>query len=119
MQKDNDEEKQGEQIKKRLSQIDIQISRFMDLYSLGTFDIDIIQTKIEPLTNEKGRLEQTLHELQKVKPSTLDNDTVFSLADQFLEKLSNGTLDERRSLVSTLIDKIELLDEKITIYWNF
>lgn len=110
---------QGDQILKRLSQIDSQISKLMDLYTLGTIDIEIIQSKLDPLTDEKSKLEQTLHDLQKIKPSTLDDETVMSLADQFLDKLSSGTLDEKRALISALINKIELLDEKIKIYWNF
>lgn len=114
-----EDEVQVEQIKKRLSQIDSQISKLMDLYSLGTIDIDIIQSKINPLATEKAKLEQTLHEFQKVKPTALDDETVFSLADQFLEKLSTGTMDEKRALIATLINKIELLDEKIKVYWNF
>lgn len=115
----DDTENQSEQIKKRLSQIDSQISKLMDLYSLGTISIDIIQSKIDPLTEEKSKLEQTLHDLQKVKPATLDDETILSLAEQFIEKLSTGTLDEKRALVNTLISKIELLEEEITIFWNF
>lgn len=110
---------QTEQIKKRLSQIDAQISKLMDLYTLGSIDIDIIQAKISPLTAEKGNLENALHELLADQKPNMDDDTVMSLVDAFLEKTKNGTLDERRDILSILIDRIDLNESEVNIHWNF
>lgn len=110
---------QTEQIKKRLSQIDAQISKLMDLYTLGSIDIDIIQAKISPLTTEKGNLEKTLHELHADQKPNMDDDTVMSLVDSFLEKTKNGTLDERRDILNILIDRIDLNESEVNIHWNF
>ena len=114
-----DTQDQTEQIKKRLSQIDAQISKLMDLYTLGSIDIDIIQAKISPLTAEKGNLENTLHELLADQKPNMDDDTVMSLVDSFLEKTKNGTLDERRDILSILIDRIDLNESEVNIHWNF
>lgn len=110
---------QTEQIKKRLSQIDAQISKLMDLYTLGSIDLDIIQSKISPLTTEKGNLENTLHELLADQKPNMDDDTVMSLVDSFLEKTKNGTLDERRDILAILIDRIDLNESEVNIHWNF
>lgn len=110
---------QTEQIKKRLSQIDAQISKLMDLYTLGSIDIDIIQAKISPLTDEKGNLENALHELLADQKPNMDDDTVMSLVDSFLEKTKNGTLDERRDILNILIDRIDLNESEVNIHWNF
>lgn len=114
-----DTQDQTEQIKKRLSQIDAQISKLMDLYTLGSIDLDIIQSKISPLTTEKGNLENTLHELLADQKPNMDDDTVMSLVDSFLEKTKNGTLDERRDILSVLIDRIDLNESEVNIHWNF
>lgn len=114
-----DTQDQTEQIKKRLSQIDAQISKLMDLYTLGSIDIDIIQAKISPLTTEKGNLEKTLHELHADQKPNMDDDTVMSLVDSFLEKTKNGTLDERRDILNILIDRIDLNESEVNIHWNF
>lgn len=114
-----DKQDQTEQIKKRLLQIDSQISKLMDLYTLGSIDIEIIQSKISPLTTEKGNLENTLHEIQADQKPNMDDDTVISLVDSFLEKTKNGTLDERREILNVLIDRIELNEHEVKIHWNF
>ena len=114
-----DTQDQTEQIKKRLLQIDSQISKLMDLYTLGSIDIEIIQSKISPLTTEKGNLENTLHEIQADQKPNMDDDTVISLVDSFLEKTKNGTLDERREILNVLIDRIELNEHEVKIHWNF
>ena len=115
----DDTDIQKEQIKKRLSQIDVQISKFMDLYALGTIDVNIIQGKINPLVEEKSALESTLHELNCAAPANMDDETVISLVDKLIDKFDNGTLDEKREIVATLINKIEVFEDEVKIYWNF
>lgn len=106
-------------IVKRLSQIDSQISKLMDLYTLGTIDIDIIQSKINPLAEEKAALEKTLHESRKETTVNMDDDTVISLVDSLIEILDNGDIADKREIIQLLIDKIEIDNEDIRIYWNF
>lgn len=118
-QQTDDTDIQKQQIKKRLSQIDVQISKFMDLYSLGTIDVNIIQNKINPLTEEKKSLESTLHELNCTKPANMDDETIISFVDSLIEKFDTGTLAEKREIVAALINKIELLEDEVKIYWNF
>lgn len=117
--KTDDVDIQKEQIQKRLHQIDTQISKFMDLYALGTIDMNVIQDKINPLTDEKAALDKTLHELHSVKPANMDNDTIISLVDNLIQKLEDSTLDERREIIGTLIQRIEILEDDVTIVWNF
>lgn len=105
-------------LEERIKQIDSQISRFMDLYSVGGMDLDAIGAKIKPLNDEKKSLEQELESIE-VPEAPISKEEIISLVDAFEEVLMEGDCQKIHGAVSTLIDKVEIDGEDIRIYWAF
>ena len=105
-------------IKARTEKLSSQISKLMDLYSLGTIPLDVISAKVEPLAAEKRALEAELKTLQSV-PETTPTKRIIELVDAFEKVLASGDCYAIHDAVAELIDYIEIDGDKIYIHWNF
>lgn len=112
--KNNDSEKRN-LIEKEIEKIDTQKSRFMDLYGIGNFTIDELNDKIIPLDERKKKLEQ---ELKNTPNGMSEKETIETLAT-FEDVIEGGDFERIRLLINALIDKIELDNEDVYIYWRF
>ena len=113
---DSEKPKRIELIKKRVDEISTQISRYTDLYSLGSLDIDEVKGKIDPLAAERTSLNAELRSLQKVNDSATEQIAEHSLS--FGEFLENGDIENARFALEELIDKIVIDNERIDIFWT-
>ena len=119
----NDSEKISEQnkievIEKQLKSISSQISRLMDLYSFGQFDIEQLDDKIKSLTEQKVKLQNELNLLQNDSEQMTEKE-VMKLVKSFDEVLSSGDFYAIRTVVESLINKIVIDGDDIAIHWNF
>ena len=105
-------------IKNKIQNIDEQISRFMDLYGLGTFTIEQVTSKISPLNEEKKALEKELSTLN-VDTDGMTVEEVVEIVSSFNDILARGDLNEKRLLVESLISYIELDNDDVYIHWKF
>lgn len=105
-------------IENRINEIDQTMSRYMDLYALGSMNMDDIKAKIEPLAKEKDKLTKQLETLQ-VENIKMSSEQAQEYAQGFGEALEKNDLEEQRYLLQELIQKIELDDDDVHIYWNF
>ena len=105
-------------IKKRIKDIGNQMSRFMDLYGTGIYTIHEIEEKVNPLKEEREKLQTQLQVLQ-IESNKLTEEKAIEVASTFEEVLNKGDLPEIRSILEILIEKIEIDDDTITIHWNF
>ena len=112
----NNEDKAIKGLNKRINEINGQISKLMDLYSLGSLTIDEIGNKIEPLKVEQEKLNE---ELTKIKTPKLSDKEVIKIAKSFKQILKKGELEDIRSVIEALIDYIEIDNDDIFIHWNF
>jgi len=105
-------------INNRIVEIGKQLNKLLDLYQLGTVSIENIGKRIEPLQEEKKKLET---ELKKDKPSLpiLSVDEAYELTCSSHEVFESGTNSDKRRLVNSLIKKIVIYQEEIKIYWKF
>jgi site-specific DNA recombinase len=113
-----DEVKQIHAIEDQIKSINSQISRFMDLYGLGRYSIEELDAKTQPLTDQKLKLQQELNRL-KEDSQKMTEDDVMELVSDFDQVIEKGDLTQKRAIIEALIDRIEILDEDITIHWNF
>jgi hypothetical protein len=104
----------SELINKEIAKIDAQISRFMDLYGIGTFSVEDIESKVSLLQDTKKKLENQLNE-----STTLPEKEAVRLIQSFDDILEHGTFEEIKAVIDALIDRIELDDDDITIFWAF
>lgn len=107
-----------EAITARLNQISAQISKYMDLYSLGSIPYDLISSRIEPLSSEKQALENELASLREAKPA-LSTDQVLAFASAFDAVHKSGTPADIHAALQSIIDYIEIDNDNITIHWRF
>lgn len=109
------ESKNAELIPARIEKIEGQVEKLIDLYAVGGIPKDALQKKITELTEEKEQLEATLEEIPK---DSIEIEEAVELAGSLADIIENGSLEEVRLVITTLIKKIEINGEDITIYWN-
>lgn len=101
-------------IKAEISKIDSQINRLLDLYQISDIPIDTIKSKITVLTNKKDELNELLNKNRRA-----DNYKAFQAALNRFEALDDTSgIDERRLLISTLIERITIDEESVNITWR-
>lgn len=105
-------------INNELKKIDETISRFMDLYGLGTFTIEQVNEKVKPLNEKKIALEKELFSLNGTS-EVLTNEETLEIVKTFDEVLGRGDLNEIRLLLDQLIYYIELDNDDVYIHWKF
>lgn len=98
----------------KIKDIDKQIERLMDLYQQGTIPTSIISERIEGLYKEKKSLEN----IEAPQEETNLVDVKYTL-DNFDIVWDHGTMEEKKRIVSTLINKIIIHDNDIEIEWAF
>jgi site-specific DNA recombinase len=106
-------------ISNRISEINKQINKLMDLYQLGTISLYDISSRIEPLHKERSQLENELSELEAHKTPSMTVEECKKIIKTAELIFGNGTTDEKRNLVNMLISKIVILENGIKIYWKF
>lgn len=110
--------KKAKIIRDKITSLDNQRSRFMQLYGLGEFEMDELQENIKPLVEQKKSLQKELEALT-TSFSDMSKEDVFEIVKDFSGIISRGKFDEIRLMIESLVDYIEINDEKIDIHWKF
>lgn len=105
-------------IKNEITSLDGQISRFMDLYGLGTFTIEQVGEKVAPLNEQRNKLNREL-ELLNAEAGLISEDETREIVENFDAIIEYGDLDEIRLLISSLIYYIEIDNDDVYIHWKF
>ena len=105
-------------IEKRIEQISSQISRLMDLYSLGTIDIGAIKLKTNPLDDERKSLEAELENIEE-EINDITQEEVLDLVDMFEQAIEENEPYKIHDIIAELIEQIEIDGDEIRIHWKF
>ena len=97
---------------KRISEIEKQLSKLIDLYQISDISFETISEKIEKLSKEKNAL---IEESEKELPEQTSNADRLKFQERFLALLDNGPLPEKRACLTQLIERITITDEDIEI----
>ena len=111
----NDETVQSIQLK--ISDISEQIDRLLSLYSVGGIPLDAVQKKMQALTDQRSKLEDEVDRLQYDTKLSLSE--VTPIVESFEGVLDSGDLDDIRAVIGSLIDRIELDGDDVSIFWRF
>lgn len=107
-------------ISDEITSIDSQISKLMDMYTMNDIPKDLLQDKIRSLNDKKTALDAELHDVtERLKSKSLSGSSVKVMVDKFDDILKNGDFDEIKSVISDLIDHIELDGSDVKIFWRF
>lgn len=100
-----------------IAKIEAQISKMMDLYALGTIDLDTISDKVSGMNDRKTALAKELESLSVPETdSTLTEKEVRDMASLLKDDLP---LEAKRQIVQSLIYYIEIDQDKVYIHWKF
>lgn len=104
-------------ITSEIEKIDSQISKMMDLYALGTIDLDMISTRVSDMNKTKEALSKELESLTAQDNSESLTDTqIQDIASMMNDDLS---IADKRNIVQSLIYYIEIDNDDIFIHWKF
>ncbi len=107
-------------IRDKITKIEKQIDRMMDLYQDEKIPVDVLSARIDKLHKEKVALEEQIVLIEPSKQKKDFNDESFEglLAD-FATVWQSAAPEDKRQIVSTLIKKIILDGEHVIIKWAF
>ena len=107
-------------LQKDLSKVERQISRLMDLYSLGDGAMTDVVGKLKALQERKKALEIQIEELQAVKADTKAQMKAAKRAyTTSAEIIASGCVPLIQEMVRLLVSKIVIRGDDVEIYWTF
>jgi site-specific DNA recombinase len=113
----NDVNEKIKSITSEIEKIDSQISKMMDLYALGSIDLDVISTKVAELNKTKLSLQKEITSLDVPDSDEMTVEEIQSIATMMSDdKLS---LTDKRNIIQSLIYYIEIDNDDILIHWKF
>lgn len=104
---------------KKIKEIEQQLSKLMELYSLDGISLDSLQKKINELNTNKLKLVEEKTRILLEHDQELSKEEAVKLIKSFDSVLAKGSMPEIRALLQALIEKIEIDGEDITIFWKF
>lgn len=105
-----------EKIQLRLSTIDKELERLLDLYQLGNIPLATISVRTNLLHTEQKALQAKLATAAKQKQ---DSHTVFlQNLDLFSQNFDLADLDTKRLLIGNLIKTIDIDGQQVNINWH-
>lgn len=113
----NDATEKIKAINSEIEKIDAQISKLMDLYAIGTIDLDVISDKVSKLNDTKSGLSKELDSMQiPSADSVMTDEEIRKIAGLMTDDLP---FEDKRKILQSLIYYIEIDEEKIIIHWKF
>ena len=113
----NDVNEKIKSITLEIEKINSQISKMMDLYALGTIDMDVISTKVTELNKTKTALQREIDSLDVPDSDEMAVEEIQSIASMMNDE--NLTLQDKRNIIQSLIYYIEIDNDDILIHWKF
>lgn len=100
---------------KEINSINKQINRYLKLYGVGKIETDDLDKVVIPLEERRNSL------MQQLKPSEerISEEDAREKVLTFADVLECGDFNDIRAILEALIDRIEIDNEDIDIYWNF
>ena len=98
---------------KQVDKIDNQISKTVDLFSLGNIPIDVLTKKIDGLNEDKEKLLSHINELSS---DPVDLDEIKEIIPK-LKNINNWDVGIKQTTLIKLINKITVYNDKMAIEW--
>lgn len=101
-------------IRHRISELDGQLEKLIDLYQLSAIPMDTLTSRANQLSAEKAALVEQLN-----APDEIPQAELFVAAVQnFNSGFDKADTDNRRALLSALIERIDIDGQAISITWR-
>jgi site-specific DNA recombinase len=113
----NDVNEKIKSITSEIEKINSQISKMMDLYALGTIDMDVISTKVTELNRTKTALQKEIDTLDVPDEDEMTVEEIQSIATMMDDE--NLPLADKRNIIQSLLYYIEIDGDNVLIHWKF
>lgn len=101
-------------LKKRVSDIDAQIEKLVDLYQLSAIPMDTLTVRVNALSDEKSALIAQINAPDEIP----QKDLFLAAVENFRSGFEDGDTDKKRLLLSALIERINIDGQSISIQWR-
>lgn len=105
-------------LRERVTEVDKQIERLLNLYQTGLVDLEEISPRLGTLKEEKEKLQQNLLSLDSTEACG-SLDVAWDELQNFSAIVSSENPEETQQMIHSLIDKVVVLNNEVTIYWSF
>ena len=102
----------------RISELDRQIERLMQLYSIGSVPLEQLTKIIDETHKEKTSLQETLKSHQKT-PTSLNAEQITFMLENLRPIWAAATLEQKHHVLFSLIKRIDIDGENVEISWIF
>lgn len=99
---------------KRISEIDKQIGKLIELYQISSIPMSSISEKVDLLSKEKNSLLQQLESVEVISKSELFQDAL----NDYINGFGNSKTEQQRLMISRLIEKILIDGKSVKIQWR-
>lgn len=105
-------------LSERLASIDRQIERILNLYQSGIMELNEISERMSDLKDERAEVCDMIAQLE-TEQHVLSKSEAWNMVCSLDDIINSGDADALFALVHTLIDKIVIYKEEVTIHWAF
>lgn len=103
-----------ERIRRRVSEIDSQIERLIELYQFSAIPMSALTQKVNTLSEEKSALQEQLD-----APDEIPANELFKMAIVDYELgFGGGDIDSKRSMLSRLIERVTVEGQSVEVQWR-
>ena len=104
----------ADSIQARLDEIDKQESKLIDLYQLGIIPLETINMRLKDLLAEKSELQKELQKEKEPESGVRFLSTVAAYRNGFRD----GGTDEKRMLLSSIVERVVIDGQSVKVYWR-
>ena len=101
-------------LQKRISEIDGQIAKLIDLYQVGSIPMDTITQRISSITTERNQLQEQLN-TPDLAPAV---DRFMQATEDYKDGYDTGDIDNQRMFTASLVERILIDGQSIDIRWR-
>ncbi len=101
-------------LQKRISEIDRQIGKLVDLYQIGSIPMETITQRINALSAERGQLLEQLN-TSDITPAI---ERFLRALDDYKSGFDTGDTDNQRMFTASLVERIVIDGQSVDIQWR-
>lgn len=101
-------------LQKRISEIDRQIGKLVDLYQIGSIPMETITQRINALSAERGQLQEQLNTADII-PAI---ERFLRALDDYKSGFDTGDTDNQRMFTASLVERIVIDGQSVDIQWR-
>ena len=101
-------------LRRRVSEIDKQVDRLIELYQFSAIPMETLTERVNALDVEKRSLAEQINAPDEVPMKTL----FLSALEDFRTGFSDGDIDARRAMLSSLISRVTIEGQAVSVSWR-